>query len=138
MKEVYRKRKKQQAQRTLETIAEDEEEDKKSEGGHKELRANGKKSKVVGAPTVKSVKQSVSKLTSLEKMLEKIRKYGILVDVKKHYNNFGEDEQKKIKDTIVWFMNKYNKALIELQGLILDSLYNKLEARWKTAIKQDK
>lgn len=35
-------------------------------------------------------------------------------------------------------MNKYNKALIELQGLIHDSLYNKMEARWKTTIKQDK
>lgn len=101
MKEVYRKRKKQQAQRTLETIAEDEEEDRESEGGHKELRASGKKSKVVGAPTRKFVKQPVSKLTSLEKMLDKIRKYGILVDVKKHYNNFCEDEQKQIEDIVV-------------------------------------
>lgn len=61
-----------------------------------------------------------------------------MVDAKKHYNNFGEDEKKKIEDTIVWSMNKYSKALLELQGLILDSLYNKLETRWKTAINKNK
>lgn len=138
VKEVYKKRKKQQVQRTLETVAEDIEEDIDSEGEKKELRASGKKSKVVGSPTVKSVKQPISKLTSLENILEKIRKYSILTDVKRHYNNFGEDEKMQIEDTIVWFMNKYSKALIELLALILDSLYNKLEARWKTSIKQDK
>ncbi|XP_059071576.1 uncharacterized protein LOC131868124 [Cryptomeria japonica] len=115
VKEVYRKRKKQQAQKTLETVVEDVEEDTGFEGEKKELRASGKKSKVVGSPTVKSIKQSVSKLTSLEKILEKIRKYDILTDVKRHYNNFGEDEKMQIEDTIVWFMNKYSKALIELQ-----------------------
>lgn len=96
---------------------------------------------MVGSPTVKSVKyvkQPVSKLTILERILEKIRKYGILIDVKRRYIISSEDEKTQIEDIVVWFMNKYNKALIELQGLILDSLYDKLEARWKIAIKQDK
>lgn len=70
VKEVHRKRKKQQAQKTLETVAEGMEEDTNYEGEKKELRVSGNKSKVVGAPTVKSVKQPVSKLTSLENMLE--------------------------------------------------------------------
>lgn len=59
-------------------------------------------------------------------------------DVKIHYDIFSEDEKIQIEDTIVWFMNKYTKALIEMQGLIPESLYDKLEARWKTAMKQDK
>lgn len=35
-------------------------------------------------------------------------------------------------------MNKYSKALIELQGKILNSLYDKLDARWQAAIKKNR
>lgn len=56
---------------------------------------------MVRYPTVKSVKPSVSKLTLLERILEKIRKYGILTNVKRLYNNFSEDEQMQIEDTII-------------------------------------
>lgn len=64
---MYKKRKKQQAQRTLKTI---EEEDTNSKGEKKELRASGKKSKVVGSSTMKSVKLLISKFTLLERILE--------------------------------------------------------------------
>lgn len=41
------------------------------------MRESGKKSKVVGSPTIKLVKPQVTKLTSLEKLLDNIRKFGI-------------------------------------------------------------
>ncbi|XP_059067583.1 uncharacterized protein LOC131858372 [Cryptomeria japonica] len=50
------KRKKEQAHRA---IAEEETKETKYEGGNKELRESGKKSKVVGAPTVKTVKPQI-------------------------------------------------------------------------------
>lgn len=126
------KRKKEQAKRTI------DEEETKFEGENKELRASGKKSKVVGASTVKSVKKPVTKLTLFEDVLYHIKKYGIMVDVKKVYDKFFEDEQRQIEDAVVLSMNKFIKALIELQGQIPNSLYNKLEARWWVEIKQDK
>lgn len=88
-------------------------EETKSEGGKKELRASGKKSKVVRTPTVKSVKPQVTKTTILDRLLENIRNYGILVCVHKNYNHFDEEEQKKIEDLVVRYMNHYCKALIE-------------------------
>lgn len=35
-------------------------------------------------------------------------------------------------------MNKFSRALIELQGQILDSLYNLIDASWQGAISLDK
>ncbi|XP_059073511.1 uncharacterized protein LOC131874246 [Cryptomeria japonica] len=50
------KRKREQAKIFFKAVAEEEAKETESEGGKKELRASGKKYKVVGAPTVKSVK----------------------------------------------------------------------------------
>ncbi|XP_059078096.1 uncharacterized protein LOC131876670 [Cryptomeria japonica] len=121
--EATDKRKKEQAKRTT------DEEETKFEGEKKELRASGNKSTVVGASTMKSVKKPVTKLNLFENVLYHIKKYGIMVDVKKLYDNFGEDEQRQIEDVVVLSMNKFSKALIELQEIIPNSLYNKLEER---------
>lgn len=71
-------------------------------------------------------------------MLISIKEYDILVGLNKLYDKFNEDEQRELEDAVVLVMNKYRKTLIELQGKIPTSLYNKLDARWKETIKQDK
>lgn len=94
------------------------------------MRASGKKSKVVGASTVKSVKKLVAKLIIFEKMLMHIKEYGVLKGLEKLYDKFSEDEKSQIEDAVVFMMKKYSKALTELQGKISNSLYDKLDARW--------
>lgn len=94
------------------------------------MRASGNKSKVFGASTIKLVKKLVTRLTSFEKLVLHINKYGILVALNKLYDKFGEEEQRQIEDVVVLLMNKFSKALIELQGQIPNYLYNKLDARW--------
>lgn len=44
--------------------------------------------------------------------------YGVLKGLNKLYDNLGENEQRLIEDAVVYMMNKYSKALIELQGKI--------------------
>lgn len=80
----------------------------------------------------------VTKPTPFEKLLRSIKEYSTVKGLNKLYDNFGEDEQRKIEDAVVFMMNKYSKALIELQGQIPNSLYNKIDARWQATMKQDK
>lgn len=70
----------------------DDEEETKFEGEKKALRASGKKSKVVGAYTIKSIKKLLTKPTPFENMLMHIKEYGILKGLDKFYDKFSEDE----------------------------------------------
>lgn len=70
------------------------------------MRASGKKSKVVGASTVKSLKKTVTKLTPFEKLLLHIKEYGILAGLNKLYDKFGEEEERQIDDACSSFVNE--------------------------------
>ncbi|XP_057859038.1 uncharacterized protein LOC131067888 [Cryptomeria japonica] len=128
------KRKKKQAQKLVDV----DEEETESEREKKALRTSGKRSKGVGTPVVKSPKKPVIKLTPLENLIINIKEYGILTSVKKLFDKFSKDEQREIEDAIVYMMNKYSKALIELKGKISNSLYNIIDARWQATMKQDR
>lgn len=52
--------------------------------------------------------------------------------------HLSKNQQREIEDAVISSMNKFNRALIKLQGKIPNSLYNLIDARWQAAISQDK
>lgn len=71
-------------------------------------------------------------------MVQIINDYGIYKGLNTLFVHLSESQQREIEDAIIFSMNKYRRALIELQGHIPDTLYNLIDARWQEAISQDK
>ncbi|XP_057826103.2 uncharacterized protein LOC131037880 [Cryptomeria japonica] len=71
-------------------------------------------------------------------MIMLIKNYGIYKRFNSLFNHLTEKEQIEIEDAVVYIMDKFNKALIELHGKIPNSLYNKIDARWKDVMKKDR
>lgn len=62
-------------------------------------------------------------------MVKLIKYYGIYKGLDILFVHLSENQQIEIEDAVVFGMNKFSRALIELQGKIPNSLYNSIDAR---------
>lgn len=64
------------------------------------------KSKVIGTPMEKTVTPDMSMFVYVDKILDKVRKWSILVGVNKYYDKFSKDEIKKLKILFLAWIGK--------------------------------
>lgn len=67
-------------------------------------------------------------------MIRIVKEYGIYKGLNILFTHLFESQRREIEDAVIFSMNKFSRALIELQGKIPDSLYNLIDARWQGAI----
>ncbi|XP_059073796.1 uncharacterized protein LOC131874436 [Cryptomeria japonica] len=126
-----RKRKKQQAHKPT-----NDEEATESYKDKRALRESVKKPKTTGKG--KSPKKPFTLEDSFNRMVQIIKDYGIYKGLNTLFIHLSESQQRDIEDAIIFSMNKFSKALIQLQGKIPNSLYNLIDERWQAAISHDK
>lgn len=59
-------------------------------------------------------------------------------NVQFYYEHLEDDEQREVEEAVLLYLDIYKKALIEIENQISAELYNMLDARRLSAMKEDK